>query len=219
MTTLYICGAGNPEIIRLTRVVNPLNSRWQRILLLDDDPAKHGQQLLGLDIVGPFGLLADADPELCQALTCVARTMQVRWAVRERLAAFGLPFAQLIHPAVETSDVTLGRDIVVADKATLSPLVTVGDGSMIYTGAVVGHECRLGQCCFVAPGAVLTSRIELGDGVMIGANATVLPERIIGPWATVGAGSVVSRDVDPGATVIGNPARVVFRSAAPEDGE
>lgn len=45
----------------------------------------------------------------------------------------------------------------------------------------------------------------------IGTSATILCGVTIGEGAIVGAGSVVTKDVPPGATVIGVPARVVRR--------
>jgi UDP-2-acetamido-3-amino-2,3-dideoxy-glucuronate N-acetyltransferase len=44
-------------------------------------------------------------------------------------------------------------------------------------------------------------------GASIGANATILPGLTIGEGAMVGAGAVVTKDVPPGVTVKGNPAR------------
>jgi len=44
-------------------------------------------------------------------------------------------------------------------------------------------------------------------GASIGSGATILCGVIIGERATVGAGAVVTRNVAPGATVVGNPAR------------
>jgi acetyltransferase-like isoleucine patch superfamily enzyme len=46
-------------------------------------------------------------------------------------------------------------------------------------------------------------------GATIGANATILPGLTIGEGAMVGAGAVVTKDVPPGCTVVGNPARIV----------
>lgn len=44
-------------------------------------------------------------------------------------------------------------------------------------------------------------------GASIGSGATILGGVRIGSGATVGAGAVVTKDVEPGSTVAGNPAR------------
>ena len=46
-------------------------------------------------------------------------------------------------------------------------------------------------------------------GASIGSNATILCGVEVGAGAIVGAGAVVTKDVPPGATVAGNPARVI----------
>ncbi len=46
-------------------------------------------------------------------------------------------------------------------------------------------------------------------GAAIGSGATILCGVVIGERATVGAGSVVTKDVPAGATVAGNPARLL----------
>ncbi|MDB5640874.1 MAG: transferase hexapeptide repeat containing protein [Hyphomicrobiales bacterium] len=53
--------------------------------------------------------------------------------------------------------------------------------------------------------------VAIGANVWIGSGAIILPGVTIGDDAIVGAGSVVTRDVPSGATVAGNPARVVTR--------
>jgi UDP-2-acetamido-3-amino-2,3-dideoxy-glucuronate N-acetyltransferase len=52
---------------------------------------------------------------------------------------------------------------------------------------------------------MLTTTIE--RGATIGSGATILGGIRVGREATVGAGAVVTKDVAPGATVVGNPAR------------
>ena len=49
--------------------------------------------------------------------------------------------------------------------------------------------------------------ITIGANVWIGGGAIILPGVTIGDDAIVGAGSIVTRDVAPGVTVVGNPAR------------
>ncbi len=51
--------------------------------------------------------------------------------------------------------------------------------------------------------------VRIGADVWIGGGAIILPGVTIGDDAIVGAGSVVTRDVPAGATVVGNPARVL----------
>lgn len=46
-------------------------------------------------------------------------------------------------------------------------------------------------------------------GASIGAGAVIMCGITIGEWAMVGAGAVVIEDVPAGATVVGNPARII----------
>jgi acetyltransferase-like isoleucine patch superfamily enzyme len=50
-------------------------------------------------------------------------------------------------------------------------------------------------------------RTEVADGASIGSGAVILGGVRIGEGALVGAGAVVTRDVEAGATVVGNPGR------------
>jgi acetyltransferase-like isoleucine patch superfamily enzyme len=56
---------------------------------------------------------------------------------------------------------------------------------------------------------LVTAPVVIEDGAWIGIGAVVLKGVRIGAGARVEAGAVVTRDVPPGATVVGNPAREV----------
>jgi serine O-acetyltransferase len=55
---------------------------------------------------------------------------------------------------------------------------------------------------------------QIGDGVLIGAGAILLGNLTVGDGAQIGACSLVLEDVPAHATVVGVPAKVVFRGDA-----
>jgi sugar O-acyltransferase (sialic acid O-acetyltransferase NeuD family) len=215
MATLYLCGAGNAEGVRLALTINGKASRWERIVLLDDDPQKHGRLILGVEVVGTLNVLSRVNSRTAEVANLVARTAARRWSLRKKLEAYGLPFATLIHPDVEVSGVTFGRDIIVYQNANIGPEVSIREGSVVFMGAAVGHESRLDYGCIIAPHAVVNARVELGDGVYVGSNAAILPEVKVGPWATIGACTVAMRNVPAGATLLGVPGKIVCKLRQP----
>ena len=54
--------------------------------------------------------------------------------------------------------------------------------------------------------------VVVEDDVWIGANATLLGPLRIGKGAIIGAGAVVTGDVEAGAVVVGNPAKVLLKA-------
>jgi serine O-acetyltransferase len=85
-------------------------------------------------------------------------------------------------------------------------------------GVVIGETAEIGDDCTIYQGVTLggTSLNKgakrhptLGRGVIIGAGAQVLGGFTVGDGAKVGSNAVVVKEVPPGATAIGNPARVV----------
>lgn len=209
MSALFLCGAGNSEGVRLALLINRAEPRWDRIVLLDDDPALLGTERIGVPVVGPFERLADADPSADQVVNLVARTTAGRARAHRRIEAFGIPFAALVHPGVDTLGARLADDAIVYHNATIGPEVVIGGGCVVFMGAVVGHECRVGAHCVMAANSVLNARVELADRVYVGTNATIIPEVRVGEDCTIGAGSVLLFDLPAGRTAIGVPAVAV----------
>jgi len=210
MMTLYLCGAGNVEGIRLAIVVNQAKKRWDRIVILDDDPSKHGRVVLGIEIVGPFSLLRQADALSAEVANLVTRTTRRRKFAMQKIQQYGLRFATLIHPGVDMTGVEFDGDLTVYQNVSFCAAARIEPGCVALTGAVVGHGCHMGRCCVVAPGAVINARVNLDEGVYLGTNASILPDLKVGAWATVGANSAVIQNVEGGATVMGVPAQVLI---------
>ncbi len=135
---------------------------------------------------------------------------RIRAEKMELLKCHGLEFATIIHPlAAVSSYASLGEGAVVFANAVINVDARIGAGVIINTGAVIEHDCDLGECVHVSPNAVLAGGVTLGNQVWVGAGATLKQLVSVGDGATVGMGCVVLRDVAPGATVVGNPGRVL----------
>jgi acetyltransferase-like isoleucine patch superfamily enzyme len=53
--------------------------------------------------------------------------------------------------------------------------------------------------------------VRIGEFAIVHPRATILPGVSVGDNAVIGAGAVVLKDVPAGATVFGNPAKVIFQ--------
>lgn len=123
------------------------------------------------------------------------------------LASAGLhPLSPVHRMSFVAASARVGRGCQIMALAAISEEAVLGDWCIINTMAIVDHECRLGIGVHVMPGATLTGLVDVGDYATVGAGATILPGLKIGRGAVVGAGAVVTRNVEDGATVVGNPA-------------
>ena len=135
--------------------------------------------MLDCEVVGGFSELSKADKDSDQIVNLVAAKTSVRWKVRNVLMEYGLPFASLIHPAVDTLGVSFGGDdITVYDNATLGACAHMSEGCIVFMNAILGHGAHMAAGSILGPGAVLNARVELGECAYFGTNASILQDLI-----------------------------------------
>jgi maltose O-acetyltransferase len=103
------------------------------------------------------------------------------------------------------AEVFLNFNCVILDvvAVTIGAFTQIGPAVQIYTA---DHPRDPAQR---RAGLEFGRPVTIGENVWIGGGAIVLPGIRIGDDAIIGSGAVVTRDVAPGATVVGNPARPV----------
>jgi maltose O-acetyltransferase len=111
------------------------------------------------------------------------------------------------------ANIRLGREVffnygcVVLDVCP----VTVGDRAQIGPAVQILTADHPRDPKLRDEGLEFGRPVAIGSNVWIGGGALILPGVTVGDDAVIGAGAVVTRDVAPGTTVAGNPARPLPR--------
>lgn len=135
---------------------------------------------------------------------------RVRYARLLELRRAGAPLATLIHPAACVSRYArLGDGSVVFAGAVVNAFAQVGEGCILNTQCIIEHDCILRAAVHVSPGASLAGGVEVGEAAWIGIGASVRQLVRIGADVVVGAGAAVVGDVSDSVTVVGVPARII----------
>jgi serine O-acetyltransferase len=107
-----------------------------------------------------------------------------------------------IHPGAE-----IGRNFFIDHGfVVIGETATIGDDVTIYQQVTLGGTNP-------TDGVAGKRHPTIGDGVIIGSGAQVLGPITVGTRARIGANAVVTRDVPPGATMVGIPARSTLVAA------
>jgi len=182
------------------------------IVGLLDTRLERGANILGVEVLGDDSLMAELKERGIEHAFIGVGTVgdaQPRRQLYHKVVGAGFQIVPAIHAAAVVSvSAQIGLGPTIMAGAIVNANAVIGDNVIVNTGAIVEHDCVIGDHTHIATGARLAGGVQVGPGSHIGIGAVVRQEIKIGEGATVGAGAVVVRDVPPGTTVIGVPARI-----------
>ncbi|MBG1233229.1 acetyltransferase [Aestuariivirga litoralis] len=182
------------------------------IVYVDDDGDKQGRTVNG-SLVMSFEDALDQGRKFSIAIA----SSVVRRKLAAKINAAGASFISIHAPTSMTyDDVELGEGALIYTQALMTANIRVGQQFHLNIYSYVGHDCRIGDFVTFGPRVNCNGRVIIGDDVYIGTGAVLRQGShdkplVIGAGAVIGMGAVVTKDVAPGVTVVGNPARPMER--------
>lgn len=117
------------------------------------------------------------------------------------------PFVEIQRGAVVGADCKIQSHAFICDGVEIQNRVFVGHGVLFVNDKRPRATTAEGALQAEGDWELVPTVVE--RGASLGSGAVVLAGIRIGEGALVGAGAVVTRDVPPGETVVGNPARAL----------
>ncbi|MET0526016.1 MAG: acetyltransferase [Nocardioides sp.] len=215
---LVVIGAGGfgREVVDVVEAVSAASTAaggaapWDLLGVVDDAPTEVNLARLAdrsLPHLGSLDEFLSSDrSSVAYAVGVGSPTVRRRIAVRCDTA--GLEAATLVHPSVTMgARVTVGAGTVLCAGVRVTTNIQIGRHVHVNLNATIGHDAVIGDHVSLNPLASISGDCVLGEGVLVGAAGVVLNGLRVGEGAVVGGSACVVKDVEPGVTVVGVPAR------------
>lgn len=219
MKTAVIVGSGGfaREVAWLIRDLNHATPSYEFKGFIVSDLSRLGEHDSKDLVLGDFGWLEAHRGEIQAAFFGIGTPgVKLRLASELEQRCPWLEWPALVHPTAQfdRGSTRLGRGVVICAGVIGTVSLTFDDFAMVNLSCTIGHEAVLGKACVLNPTVNISGGVTLEEGVLIGTGAQILQYVKVGANATVGAGAVVNKDVVPGDTVVGIPAKSLKRAEA-----
>ncbi|MFD2552340.1 hypothetical protein ACFSQP_10975 [Bizionia sediminis] len=118
----------------------------------------------------------------------------------------------LIHPsAIVSRFAHLAEGVVVNANSVVQAEATIEPYSVVSYNAAITHNCTIGLGTYVSAGAIVGAYVKVREQVFIGQGANVVGDKVsyVKHNAFIGAGAVVIKNVEAHTTVVGNPGKLL----------
>jgi sugar O-acyltransferase (sialic acid O-acetyltransferase NeuD family) len=213
---LVIIGAGGfaREVAWLVRDINRVEPKYEFMGYVVSDLSRVGEHDSQKEILGDYGWIEE-NPGKVDSLAIGIGTPSVRKSIAAELEARfpNLEWPSLAHPTAQfdRSSSQMGRGVIFCAGVIGTVNLAIEAFSLVNLSCTIGHEARIGAYGVLNPTVNISGGAYLGEEVLVGTGAQILQYVRVGDKATVGAGAVVTRDVLPGETVVGIPAKPLAR--------
>ena len=149
----------------------------------------------------------DDGPESDDRVVVVGTGEDDRRGTVERLQSAGWEVSSLVHPTAHVApSTTIGSGTLIAAGVVIGARSRIGDHVVVGRGSLIGHHTEIGDFATLGPGANVAGNVQMAEDTFVGMGAVVRDHVSIGASAVIAMGAVVVRDVPAHTQVRGIPA-------------
>src|SRR5690606_26072972 len=188
-----------------------LKELYHIIGFIDDNVVLHGKKINNIEVIGDFDYLLSNLSKTTRVFVPIGSN-DVREQLLNKLWHSGFATPNYIHPTVniDQSVKVAKRAVYILQGTNVMPLSELREGVMISAGTTISHHTVIDAGVFISFGVNVGVSMFIENKAYLGIGCTIMTGvKSVGTNSLIGAGAVVIRDVPAGATVVGNPAKVI----------
>lgn len=209
MKNIVIIGAGGVgrEVSLIIQQINELEPTWNLLGFIDDNTDNWGKVINGYSVIGGIDSLEflSNDTYIVIAIANYEVKKKIVNKVNNKFK-----FATIVHPKVWIHDyMTVGQGTIIYEGAILTANIEIGNHVIISPKCGVGHDSIIKDYVSLLWNVNVSGNDLIEEGVMMGSGSTVIQGKKIGKGSIIGAGAVVVNDIESFSTAVGVPAKVI----------
>lgn len=209
MKNIVIIGAGGigREVSLIIQQINELEQTWNLLGFIDDNTDNWGKVINGYSVIGGIDSLEFLSNDT-YIVIAIANYKVKKNIVNKINNKF--KFATIVHPKVWIHDyMTVGEGTIIYEGAILTANIEIGNHVIISPKCGVGHDSIIKDYVSLLWNVNVSGNDLIEEGVMMGSGSTVIQGKKIGKGSIIGAGAVVVNDIESFSTAVGVPAKVI----------
>jgi acetyltransferase-like isoleucine patch superfamily enzyme len=193
---LLLIGAG----LGATQVIDILShdERAMAVAVADDQPARHGEIVAGVPVIGGLdhAVKAFGERRFDAAVIAISTSVPARTRLRRRCEEAGIPLANVIDPTARiATGVTMGTGNVICAFCHFGVDTKLGDNNFLSAYNSFDHHNVLGSDISTGPGCMTSGLVEIGDRCRLGTGIFIEPHVHLGAGVQVASGAVIVASV------------------------
>ena len=141
-------------------------------------------------------------------MVCVARDMQLRKSIIQRLTAGSYQRYTFIHDSsIQGKNTHIGQGCFVGPMVMVASDAAIDNDCILSPYCMVSHRSRLGAGSIMQPYSMLAGSSSTGECCKLNIRSSVIDNTRVADFVELGAGALVTKDIAGPGFYLGQPAR------------